>query len=102
MPGVEGDAVNAPLGFVGSGSWRPPKRRQPLVLGLVNFGSTAASEKSPVRSKGVGTNCGLAILPRISRFHSSEAKKKILSFFTGRPTLASMSFRRTEFFFAVG
>src|SRR6476660_8821683 len=101
IPGVKDDAVNAPPGFDGSGSWRPPSGRQPTVLALLKEVSRAESEKSPVRCRGVGT-WAVRTTPWISRFHSSDTKKKILSFLTGPPRENPKSLRRIEFFLDFG
>src|ERR1700730_14047082 len=103
MPGVEGEAVNAPLGFVGSGSVSPAFNRHPefvLLPGLA-AGARAESEKSPVRCRG-GRTWALRTVPRISRFHSSETKKQILSCCSGTPAEPPKSFRRTLFFGELG
>src|SRR5215472_19003320 len=101
-PGVEADAVNAPPGLLGSGSWSPLRGRQPLVLpGFWNAGSVAASEKSPLRCEGVGT-WAVRTTPVINRFHSSETKKKTLSFFIGPPNENPKSLRRILFFLDFG
>src|SRR5262249_20801914 len=101
-PGVDGDWVNAPPGLVGSGSWSPLRGRQPLGLpGFWKAGSRAASEKSPLRCKGVGT-CAVRTTPAISRFHSSDTKKKTLSFLIGPPNENPKSLRRIVFFLDFG
>src|SRR5947208_17079694 len=101
IPGVEAADVNAPPGFVGSGSTSPPLRRQPSVLALVNAGSVASSEKSPVRCNGVGTSwlCTLSVM---RRFKSSDPNKKKLYFFWDPPTEIPKLLRRNVYFYAVG
>src|ERR1700730_2017902 len=68
------------LGFVvRDGSVRPPTGK-PLNLA----GQAAVWLKSPAFSASVGTRAVL-VVPEICLFHSSEKKKKALSFLIGPP-----------------
>src|SRR5438270_11725572 len=101
MPGVDGDAVNAATGLVGSGSTSPALGRQPVVLAVLNVVSKAASEKSPLRCKGVGT-CAVLTTCVFRRFHSSDTKKNALSLMTGPPAENPKSCLRMVFFLDLG